>query len=132
MSTGSNPIYQAIASKVDARLRCLETGNSLWFERHTEALEKIAKEELPSGSGFDSGTTIEINESKADRLVLHTSYHHMDEGGGYDGWTEHDIIVTPSLIHTINIRVTGSDIRNDIKDYIADTFYDALTYYTFN
>ena len=50
----------------------------------------------------------------------------MDEHGGYDGWTEHKIIVTPSLVYGFELRVTGKD-RNDIKDYIAEVMHGALS-----
>ena len=50
----------------------------------------------------------------------------MNEGGFYDGWTTHDIIVTPSLVTTIDVRVTGRN-KNDIKDYLAEMFDDVLT-----
>jgi hypothetical protein len=50
----------------------------------------------------------------------------MTEGGMYDGWTEHTVVVTPSLAFGINIRITGRN-RNDIKDYLHDVFHEALT-----
>jgi hypothetical protein len=45
----------------------------------------------------------------------------MNEGGYYDGWTEHQVIITPSLQHGFDVRVTGQD-RNEIKDYLAELF----------
>jgi hypothetical protein len=75
----------------------------------------------PSGSGFDSGTTLNEEKSKENRLVFDTAFHHMDEWGGYDGWTEHQVIVTPSLVFGFTLRITGRD-RNGIKDYINDVF----------
>ena len=53
----------------------------------------------------------------------------MTEHGYYDGWTEHDVIVTPSLRSPgFSLRITGRN-RRDIKEYIADAFHDALASY---
>jgi hypothetical protein len=49
----------------------------------------------------------------------------MDEHGGYDGWTEHSIIVTPDLASGFDLRVNGRD-RRDIKEYLAEIFGYAL------
>ena len=75
---------------------------------------------MPSGSGVDSGTKL-LDNSTPDRLVFQADFHHMDENGFYDGWTEHQIIVTPSLAYGFNVRITGRN-RNEIKDYLADLF----------
>ena len=118
------PLYRAIASSLDAMQNCVKYGNDEWHTKHGKRLVSM-NDVLPSGSGFDSGSKIDLNDSKPDRLIIHTSFHHMDEYGGYDGWTDHSIVVTPSLIHDFNLRVTGKD-RNEIKDYIAETFEGAL------
>jgi len=44
----------------------------------------------------------------------------MDESGGYGGWTEHYVTVTPTFTG-IDIKVSGKN-RNEIKDYIAEAF----------
>jgi hypothetical protein len=126
------PLYKQIASAVDARSRCILRGSTEWEQRWDARIKKM-EEALPSGSGFDNGTTITVghpgtsvgDRSIPDRLVLVTSFHHMDEGGGYDGWTEHQVRVTASLIFDFELRVTGPN-RNDIKDHIAETFQAAL------
>jgi len=51
----------------------------------------------------------------------------MGGNGMYSGWSQHKVIVTPSLICGFDIRVTGRD-RNQVKDYIAETFHHALSY----
>jgi hypothetical protein len=114
------PLYKAIASTIDARKRCATTNNSEWFNRHSDSLAQLAKL-LPSGSGFDSGTEIDLDRSSAERLVFHTSFHHMDEYGSYDGWTTHTVTVKPSLLFNFTLRVSGHN-RNDIREYIAETF----------
>lgn len=118
-------LYQELASVIDARLNCKYTGNTEWFERHTERLEQLQRDYLPSGSGIDSGTKIDLDHSTGDRIVLTFGFHHMNEAGMYDGWTEHTAIVTASLVHGMQLRITGRD-RNGIKDYLHDTFNQAL------
>lgn len=80
----------------------------------------------PHGSGFDMEATLDLT-SKGDRLVINMAFHHMDDNGYYDGWTEHSIIVTPTLDHVgFNLRITGRDKR-EIKEYIAETYYHWLS-----
>jgi len=119
-------LYRTISGLISARANCEKTGNREWFVRHSKRLLALVKDKLPSGSGFDSGTTIDVERSTPERLVFSTSYHHMNEGGMYDGWTEHEVIVTPSLHHGISVRITGRD-RNQIKDFIHESFRAALT-----
>lgn len=120
----SEPMIKKIASVVDAYRRCIETGNSQWVDRHLTTLEYL-NEFLPHGSGFDGVTKIDVDKSTGEKIVIFTEFHHMNDGGYYDGWTDHEVIATPSLIHDVLLRVTGRD-RNHIKDYIHDTFYTAL------
>jgi hypothetical protein len=114
-----------IASLVDARARCLATGNT-WAEKHESRLHALIREFLPSGSGFDNGSTIYLDQSSADKIVLATSFHHMDENGSYDGWTDHKVTVKPSLVFGFTLTVSGRN-RNDMKDYIAETFEYCLS-----
>lgn len=114
-----------IASLVQARKNCESSNNSEWFAKHTEALRKIERNELPRGSGVDHGTTIDLDASTIDKIVLNTSFHHMNENGFYDGWTEHKVIATPAF-QGVNLKITGRD-RNGIKEYLGDLFYTALT-----
>ena len=118
-------IYQKIAQTLSALKNCEKLNNSQWFDRHTDTLSAICKEYLPRGSGFDSGTTIDIEGSKPNRIILVSSYHHMNDAGYYDGWTSHKIIITPDLVSGFDLRVTGRD-RNEIKEYIEETFRFAL------
>ena len=121
----SETLYKLLASAIDARKRCQETKNTEWFEKHSETIEQLV-DMLPSGSGWDSGTKIDLDASHADKLVLYGSHHHMNDCGMYDGWTEHTITVTPSLIHTFHLRISGRN-RNDIKEYLYEIFRDDLS-----
>lgn len=93
-------------------------------ERFEEEMEILLKEFMPSGSGFDMGTDIDIDRSNARKLVFKTGFHHMNETGHYDGWTYHNVIVTAEF-DGLDIQVTGRD-RNNIKEYIGEAFYSAL------
>jgi len=121
----SKLVYQTIASLVQARLNCIQAENHEWLFKHTSRIEAIADLHLPSGSGIDCGTKIDLDESTSEKLVLNLSYHHMDDWGSYDGWTDHQIIVTPSLAFGFNLRVTGKN-RNDIKEYLHEVYSCAL------
>lgn len=93
-----------------------------------KAVENIEDEieKLPSGSGLDDGIRLNYELSKPERLVFYFSFHHMDENGYYDGWTAHQIIITPSLQRQFNTRITGRD-RNQIKEYLYDLFSEIFT-----
>lgn len=122
----NNKTYQVLAKATGAYHRCVASQNSEWETKWKETIEQVVCDYFPHGSGFDSGTKLDIDESNDDRLVFATSFHHMDESGGYDGWTEHMVIVTPSLGMDFHVKVTGRD-RNQIKDYIAECFSSALS-----
>ena len=121
--TLANLTASALSALHNCRKRDVKSEwESIWESRLETELANL----LPSGSGFDCGTKLDIEASKPNRLVFITSFHHMDEHGGYDGWTEHKIIVTPSLVYGFELRVTGKN-RNDIKDYIAEVMHGALS-----
>lgn len=124
----SEPLYRLLASAVQARLNCqahMDT-HAEWFARHTERIEQIARDLLPSGSGIDDGTTVDLERSTGERLVLTTAFHHMNDSGMYAGWTDHTVIVRASLVCGITVDVKGRN-RNNIKEYLGDTFHEALT-----
>lgn len=119
-------LVRAIATRVQARLNCKERGNQEWFDRHTRAIHVLVGRYLPSGAGFDAGTKIDLQRSTPDRLVFTTSFHHMDQVGGYAGWTDHTISCRPSFVHSVQLTISGRN-RNDIKDHIHEAFHSALT-----
>ena len=118
-------LAQQIASLCVARRNCIDAGNTEWQANHSETLKRIARDYLPSGSGFDSGTTIDLDATDFNKIVLETSYHHMNDGGYYDGWTGHKITIKPSFLG-LDITIGGKD-RNDIKDYLHDVFSSCLS-----
>ena len=113
--------YQALANRIIAKNNCIDTKNWEWEEKHLATIEKIMTSS-PSGSGIDCGTKIDLEKSTDEKLIFYCGFHHMNENGMYDGWTEHEIIVTPSLAFTINIKITGKN-RNQIKEYLHDVYY---------
>jgi len=108
--------YQRIAQLLD-----WETKN----KKATLYLEWVEKNILPRGSGVDSGTKIKEN-STSEKIVLSFGFHHMDENGYYDGWTEHQAIITPSLSWSFNLKITGKDKRG-IKEYLRDLFEQVMS-----
>lgn len=112
-----------IAQLIEARDNCRKSGNTEWEMKHATTLSQIVAADMPSGSGWDNGTSLEASSTPT-KLVFSGSYHHMNDGGYYDGWTDHSIIVTPRF-HGVDIRVTGWD-RNQIKDYLAELFSHVL------
>lgn len=101
--------------------QCLELCNEEWKARHEDILAKLL-EQLPSGSGFDQGTSVlEVSNTK---VVFQCDYHHMNDAGYYVEWTCHKITATPRF-DGFDLKISGRN-KNDIKDYIAEVFYDLL------
>lgn len=116
-------IIQHLAIAIPAHQRCMEAKH---LSAHVPTWEaKIAHlmSDAPSGSGFDSGTS--LGDCEPRKITFHTSFHHMNDGGMYDGWTEHAVHVEPEF-DGFSIRVTGRD-RNGIKEYISECFHHWLS-----
>jgi hypothetical protein len=113
-------VYSRIASLLVAIANCEKSGNAEWRLKHKDTIEGLVREHMPSGSGFDAGTTLDFGNSSANKLVFVTAFHHMNDQGGYCGWSYHGVIVTPTF-SGVNVRVTGRDKR-DIKSYICEVF----------
>jgi hypothetical protein len=118
-------LYSELASLIQARHNCIKSNNSEWLHNHTTRIQQLIKRYMPSGSGIDCGTKINLDASNEHKLVFTFSFHHMHESGMYDEWTEHKLIVTPSF-QGIDLRITGRD-RNAVKEYLYETYDYALT-----
>lgn len=121
-------LYLALASLAERYqniCRQHALGHNPGAEHCHDEFYRLVKEHLPSGSGFDSGTTIDIGHVTSQAMSFGTSFHHMDEHGAYDGWTDH-VVRIRATFGGFDLQVTGRD-RNSIKDYIADIFTQALT-----
>lgn len=113
---------------IQARKNCEDKRNKVgeeWFDRWSNLIEQIEQNHLPSGSGFDCGTKVDIEKSNVGKIVLVTSYHHMNQNGMYDGWTEHTITVKPSFTG-FDMKISGRD-RDGLKEYMHEVFYSALS-----
>lgn len=120
-------LYRQIASLIDARLRCEKTGNVVWHREHEKRLDEIAMNCLPHGSGIDNGTTIDLDKSTGEKIVINSSYHTMDENGYYGPWIDFTVTVTPSLISECRLNISGRFGQDqDLKDHLCDVFDDCL------
>ena len=117
--------------------RCDEKDNYDWHDRWDDLLEKIEKDHLPSGSGIDSGCKIlryyDLTVADFDKkIIIKSSYHHMNDNDYYDGWVGFKVNITPSLLFGATINLVGnfSDVGRDshgTKDYLEELFNEALT-----
>lgn len=114
------PIYVELAARISAMANCLKEGNEHWYGNHGLVIDEIMKTG-PTGSGVDTGLQLMYDKSKTDHLVIAFGYHHMSETGFYEGWTDHELVITPSLHLDYLLRITGQD-RNNIKEYLNDIF----------
>ena len=121
------PLYKLLAQTAVAYHNCLKRGESHadWTHNHRTLLEKLVREHMPSGSGVDDGTKIDLEKSAGEKLVFITRFHHMNEAGYYTKWTNHVVTVTPSLAFEITLSIGGFN-HNGIKDHLGDLFYSAL------
>lgn len=114
-----------LITEIASTVEVLQSGRASpeWQEKWRDRLDRL-QDMLPSGSGIDNGTQIDFDKSSESKIILHTAYHHMNDGGYYDGWTEHTITIKPSF-RGIDVSIGGRN-RNDIKDYLHDVFYHCL------
>jgi len=119
-------IYQEMAKACGAYHRCVKSGNTEWEAKWKALVQERIDDYFPHGSGFDNGTKIDLEASNDDKLVFTTAFHHMNDGGMYDGWTEHTVTVLPSLGLEFHLKISGRD-RNGIKEHISEQFQMALS-----
>lgn len=97
---------------------------------HGLTLEQIELDLLPSGSGIDSGTSLDLDKSTGEKLVFLSSFHTMNENGFYTGWADFTVIVEPSLIHGLLLKVKGRNgcrLDADLRDCLYQEFECVLT-----
>ena len=125
-----------LASSLDALANCERdlasgAGNDAfmtlraeWKDKHAERVEWLCKNFLPSGSGVDCGTVLDMGASKPERLVFIMEYHAMSASGHYCGWHTYKLTVKPSLIHGFTVDCRSS---SDTADYLCDILNHALS-----
>ncbi len=99
-------VYKELSSRIKARQNCIDSGNDKWYDNHGTVLDHLVNNYLPSGSGIDSGCT--IDNQKSDNLIIYSSFHKMDDNGMYDGWIDFTVRVKPSLIFGTTLTITGN------------------------
>jgi hypothetical protein len=111
--------FESIQQAID---NCKRSGNNEWEERWRVRLDKLI-DHVPTWSG----TTLKRGDVDVTSAAIRydVSYHHMNDTGHWDGWTEHTITVRPAF-HGVNVRVSGRD-RNDVKDMIHEAVNHAFT-----
>ena len=121
----SRTIIATLASTIQARLNCEQRpANAQWFQRHSDRIDNICSELLPSGSGIDQGVKVDLVRSTGEKVVLLVPFHCMDPNGFYDGWRDFVVTITPSF-DGHNIKVSGRDYHG-LKEYLADLFSETL------
>lgn len=128
-------VYRELAACIDAMNRCEkwvdekpQTEREHWFNMrliHSNRIKRLVSDYLPRGNGIDYGCEFNFVASNGDKLVFDLSFHHMNESGSYDGWTDHTVTVCASLISDIDIKISGKN-RNDIKEYLYQVIEPAL------
>jgi len=104
---------------IRARLNASTKDDKEWVDKHTVYIDEILKA-LPHGSGIDAGMQINYDLSTDTKIVFNFSWHHMDEHGYYDGWSDHELIITP-VFGDKDLRLTGRRLGN-IKDHLYQMF----------
>lgn len=79
-------IYRELANRIQARLNCINKGDQesavYWTGQHEKCIESL-KDLLPSGSGIDSGISIDLINSTGEKIIIDSSYHAMNDGTNY-------------------------------------------------
>ena len=122
MSNRTKTLAAWIAETSDWAERAENNLNAQWGPIARTRLDQLVRM-LPHGSGIDRGT--KLISASASRIVLECGFHHMDEHGYYDGWTEHRITIRPTF-DSLDIHVSGRN-RNDIKEYLHEVYALALS-----
>lgn len=116
-------VAYCLAQSRKAFVACAKERNP-WQSYHANVISWIEEQFLPRGSGYDNGTRFDREKSCDECLVFYTSFHHMNESGMYDSWTEHTVKVQATHCG-VEIHVSGRD-RNGVKEMIAEDFGNAL------
>lgn len=114
---------KTLISLIAKNCEWLKTVNENYLDLCESRIEKL-ESLLPSGSGINCGCKIDREKSGLKKVVINTSFHHINNGY-YSGWTEHKIVITPNLSDYPDMRITGEN-KNQIKEYLEDVFSDCL------
>ena len=121
----SKTLVGHIACAVNSMARCNSNGNA-YADKWESLLAHIEKDILPRGSGFDCGCRIERSPRNPAYVQIAFSFHHMDESGRYDGWTEHTATFKPDFETGFSLHLSGKD-HNSAKEYFSDILSELLS-----
>lgn len=107
-------------SEIAQAIRFLNSTHADTIARGRDALDEI-NVRLPRGSGLDARVEVDEQKSSPSKIIIYLEYHHLNEGGYYDGWTRHKVTVIPCFINGYEMKVSGPN-RNEIKTYLYDLF----------
>ena len=93
----TTPLYQELARTVAWYHRVVDNTRFRHPVHMVEEKLNAIMQSSPSGSGIDSGTKLDLDANTGGKLVFNTDFHHMNEHGYYDGWSNHQVIVRPCL-----------------------------------
>lgn len=132
-------VIQEIAARIVAIRNCASSGNVEWERKHGDVIKHIEREHLPSGSGFDSGCTVDVDRSfPAGKVMpfieIDAPYHAMNEHGYYIGWVDLRIRVRP-VFDGIDLRITAQHDfppedeydTEGLVEYAEELFMQVLT-----
>ena len=123
-------VYQQLARLVTAYHQVKPDYKNGFLER----IELLLYGYFPHWSRFYTGTSINLDESQTDKIVLETEYHHMDGNGFYAGWSGWKLIITPSLAYgfDLDIELTYDDTDNMLTDSFEVDHMMEYVYQTFD
>lgn len=108
-----------------ALVNCNKSGNEEWRQRWHTRLNGLV-DLIPSGSGIDRGPrahgSVDVSPQE---IRFEIGFHHMDDNGHYDGWTDHTVIIRPAF-DGVRVSVSGRN-RRDVKDSIHEAMEYAFT-----
>jgi hypothetical protein len=125
-------LIEAIAQAATAWENCLLSGNTEWLDRWYCRLEYLEKF-LPSGAGIDNGSSIDVGGCEREKVVIVSCYHVMNGSGFYEGWLDFTVVVTPSFMGQIDVKVNLASTQgfqssgiHSLDTYLEAIFYEAL------
>lgn len=120
-------VAETISTTAMALSTCREYENKGWAAAWARALDMLARNYLPHGSGFDSGCRVDHTKTGADKIVLYAEFHCMNDVGFYDGWREYRVTVRPTFGADLDVTISGRDYRDTgLPDYVAERIRDAM------
>lgn len=108
-----------------------DLGWAIYNYRRTKSeetrIQNFVHNNFPSGSGIDTGCTLDLDKSTPYQLVVWFSWHHMDEHGFYVGWTSHTAIIRPSFMgHQYQFYSPDYTMQYDHDQQIIKNVYEIL------